>query len=207
MAEKRRGPGRPAYDSKQKLVVATCALLAERGYEATSPKMILDRAGVGQGSMYHHYHGKEDLALDAISHMRDRSLAFLEGRAQPGPPTEGRGTIDSPDLSTEAAAALASVEVALAGLFERNEGHALVRLLADPTVGAIEPLAVATQAWCDELREAIIVGLRSDTSDDEIAEEAARLLAPEFNAIADALLTRALGHGLLHLPRWSDATQ
>ncbi|MEX2377217.1 MAG: TetR family transcriptional regulator, partial [Dehalococcoidia bacterium] len=50
MAERRRGPGRPAYDSKQKLVVATCALLAERGYEATSPKMILDRAGVGQGS-------------------------------------------------------------------------------------------------------------------------------------------------------------
>ena len=68
--EKGRGPGRPAYDSKQKLVAAGCALLAERGFEATSPQMFQQRSGVGHGSMYHHYRGKEDLALDAISHMR-----------------------------------------------------------------------------------------------------------------------------------------
>lgn len=51
MAEKRRGPGRPAYDSKQKLVAAACKLLSERGFEATSPVMIQQRSGVGQGSM------------------------------------------------------------------------------------------------------------------------------------------------------------
>lgn len=67
-------------------------------------------------------------------------------------------------------------------------------------------LAVAAQGWCDDLREAIIIGLRSDTSHDEIAEEAARLLAPEFDALADALLTRALGHGLPYLPRWRCST-
>ncbi len=37
--EKGRDPGRPAYDSKQKLVAAGCALLAERGFDATSLQM------------------------------------------------------------------------------------------------------------------------------------------------------------------------
>ena len=36
MVEKRRKPGRPAYGSREKLIAATCALLAERGFEATA---------------------------------------------------------------------------------------------------------------------------------------------------------------------------
>jgi AcrR family transcriptional regulator len=85
MVEKRRGPGRPAYDSKQKLVAAACKLLSERGFEATSPVMIQQRSGIGQGSMYHHFpgKGKEGLALDAISHMRASTLAFLDGTPTP----------------------------------------------------------------------------------------------------------------------------
>lgn len=81
MVEMRRGPGRPAYDSKQKLVAAACALLAERGFKATSPQMFQQRSGVGHGSMYHHFpgKGKEGLALDAVSRMRASTIAFLDG--------------------------------------------------------------------------------------------------------------------------------
>ncbi|PIE26230.1 MAG: hypothetical protein CSA58_10575 [Micrococcales bacterium] len=46
--------------------------------------MVLQRSGIGHESLYHHYRGKEDLALDAISHMRDHAVAFLEGQHQPG---------------------------------------------------------------------------------------------------------------------------
>jgi AcrR family transcriptional regulator len=186
MVEKRRGPGRPAYDSKQKLVAAMCALLAERGFEATSPTMVLQRSGIGHGSLYHHYRGKEDLALDAISHMRGHAIAFLEGQAQHTPP-----------------AADADIAAALDRLFARREGHALIRLLADPVAGAIKPLATATQEWYDDLRAMIVLALRGDQpgDDPEIAEAAARFLAPEFGAHADALLTAALGRGLLGLPR------
>jgi TetR/AcrR family transcriptional repressor of nem operon len=42
-------------------------LLWERGYAATSPRDVMARAGVGQGSMYHHFTGKHDLAVDALS--------------------------------------------------------------------------------------------------------------------------------------------
>lgn len=95
MVEKRRGPGRPAYDSKQKLVAAVCSLLAERGFETTSPQMFQQRSGMGHGSMYHHFlgKGKEGLALDAISHMRASTLAFLDGSPTPAgsEPEEGAG--------------------------------------------------------------------------------------------------------------------
>jgi AcrR family transcriptional regulator len=191
MVEKRRGPGRPAYDSKQKLVAAACALLAERGFEATSPQMFQQRSGVGHGSMYHHYpgKGKEGLALDAISHMRSSTLAFLDGHTQTD--------------STDPEVIRASIVAALDRLVARKEGQALIRLLADPVAGAIKPLATAAREWCDDIRAAIILLLRADQpgDDPEAADSAARLLAPEFAALADELLTAALGRGLLGLPR------
>ncbi|MEU9117305.1 TetR/AcrR family transcriptional regulator [Streptomyces sp. NPDC048483] len=56
----------PTPGTRERLVRSTQELLWERGYVGTSPKAILDRAGVGQGSMYHHFAGKSELALAAI---------------------------------------------------------------------------------------------------------------------------------------------
>lgn len=55
-----------SMDTRTRLVEATQELLWERGYAATSPKDILQRAGAGQGSMYHHFAGKQDLASAAL---------------------------------------------------------------------------------------------------------------------------------------------
>lgn len=185
----RRGPGRPAYGSKQKLVAAACSLLAERGFEATSPQMIQQRSGIGHGSMYHHYRGKEDLALDAISHMRASMIAFPDGNSTP--------------VSAEPEQVRLCIVATLDRLFARKEGQALVRLLADPVAGAAESLATATQGWCDEIRTAIVVKLRADQpgDDPEAADAAAQLLAPESEALADELFTTAVGRGLLELPK------
>lgn len=65
-------------DTRERLIQSTRELLWERGYVGTSPKAIQDRSGAGQGSMYHHFHGKPDLALAAIS----RSAEDLTGRAR-----------------------------------------------------------------------------------------------------------------------------
>ena len=191
--EKRRGPGRPAYDSKQKLVAAACALLAERGFEATSPQMFQQRSGVGHGSMYHHFpgKGKEGLALDAISRMRASTIAFLDGSPAPE--------------SSEPEEVRASIVTALDRLFARNEGQALVRLLADAVAGVLPSLAIATQDWCDDIRAVIVVRLRADEpgADLDIADAAAQFLAPEFDALAEGLFTAALGRGLLHLQKFA----
>ena len=71
----------------ERLIESTRELLWERGYTGTSPKAILERADAGQGSMYHHFKGKPDLALAAIrrtaEQMRATAAGVLDG---PGPP-------------------------------------------------------------------------------------------------------------------------
>ncbi|MFD6276200.1 TetR/AcrR family transcriptional regulator [Streptomyces sp. NPDC060209] len=72
-----------------RLIEATQELLWERGYVGTSPKAIQHRAGAGQGSMYHHFAGKPDLALAAVlrtsAEMRETAGRLLDG---PGPAYE-----------------------------------------------------------------------------------------------------------------------
>ncbi|MFJ4276718.1 TetR/AcrR family transcriptional regulator [Streptomyces massasporeus] len=73
----------------ERLIESTRELLWERGYTGTSPKAILERADAGQGSMYHHFKGKPDLALAAIrrtaQEMRATAAGVLDG---PGTPYE-----------------------------------------------------------------------------------------------------------------------
>ncbi len=53
-------------------------LLWERGYEATSPRDIMDRSGAGQGSLYHHFDGKLALALVALQAIADEEIAEID---------------------------------------------------------------------------------------------------------------------------------
>jgi TetR/AcrR family transcriptional regulator, transcriptional repressor for nem operon len=64
-------------NTRERLIESTRELLWERGYVGTSPKAIQERSGAGQGSMYHHFHGKQDLALAAI----ERNASDLVTRA------------------------------------------------------------------------------------------------------------------------------
>jgi AcrR family transcriptional regulator len=70
-------------DTARRLVESMRELLWERGYTGTSPKAVLQRAGAGQGSMYHHFAGKADLAQSAITEtareMRAKAEAELSG--------------------------------------------------------------------------------------------------------------------------------
>jgi AcrR family transcriptional regulator len=54
-------------NARAQLTEAMADLLWERGYAATSPRDVMARAGVGQGSMYHHFSGKHALAVEALS--------------------------------------------------------------------------------------------------------------------------------------------
>jgi AcrR family transcriptional regulator len=60
------------------LIRSTQELLWERGYVGTSPKAIQLAADAGQGSMYHHFSGKAELAKAAI----ERSGAELRAAAE-----------------------------------------------------------------------------------------------------------------------------
>ncbi|KAA9378300.1 TetR/AcrR family transcriptional regulator [Microbispora cellulosiformans] len=64
--------------TSDRLIESTRELLWERGYVGTSPRAIQQRAGAGQGSMYHHFSGKPDLALAAIGRTAGEMRAGVE---------------------------------------------------------------------------------------------------------------------------------
>ncbi|MEU0092615.1 TetR/AcrR family transcriptional regulator [Kribbella sp. NPDC006257] len=65
-------------ETVERLIRSTQELLWERGYVGTSPKAIQIAADAGQGSMYHHFSGKAELAKAAI----ERSGAELRAAAE-----------------------------------------------------------------------------------------------------------------------------
>lgn len=67
-------------DTRNQLIDSTRELLWERGYVGTSPKAIQQHAGAGQGSMYHHFAGKRELALEAVRRSADELLAAAEAQ-------------------------------------------------------------------------------------------------------------------------------
>jgi AcrR family transcriptional regulator len=70
-------------DTSERLIESARDLLWERGYVGTSPKAIQERAGAGQGSMYHHFRGKPDLAVTAMrrsaEELREQAEAQIAG--------------------------------------------------------------------------------------------------------------------------------
>lgn len=49
-------------------------LLWQRGYDATSPNQVLEKSGVGKGSLYHHFKSKKELAIAAMDHRADELI-------------------------------------------------------------------------------------------------------------------------------------
>lgn len=75
--------------TRTRLVESTRELLWDRGYSATSPRAILDAAEVGQGSMYHHFRGKEDLARAAMERNAEEMRVLVNADlARPGTAVE-----------------------------------------------------------------------------------------------------------------------
>jgi TetR/AcrR family transcriptional repressor of nem operon len=83
----------PGVDSRERLIGSAQELLWERGYIGTSPRAIQERARVGQGSMYHHFEGKPDLAATAVRRhaedLRAETEPLLDGPGSPLTRIEG----------------------------------------------------------------------------------------------------------------------
>lgn len=65
-------------NTRERLIEGARELLWERGYVGMSPKAIQRKAEAGQGSMYHHFSGKTELAEVALR----RSAETLRGQTE-----------------------------------------------------------------------------------------------------------------------------
>ncbi|MEV4347159.1 TetR/AcrR family transcriptional regulator [Actinoplanes sp. NPDC049596] len=124
-------------DARTRLVEGMADLLWERGYVGTSPAAVLDRANVGQGSLYHHFGGKQDLAVAAIRLNAD-TLTRAAHEALDGPGT-----------------AYERLERFLTREREVLRGCRIGRMTQDPDVYAAEPLRRPVAEALGGVREAI----------------------------------------------------
>ena len=152
--------------TKDRLIAATQELLWERGYAATSPKDILQKAEAGQGSMYHHFSGKQDLAVTALEEtaagMRASAEILLHGEGSPvdrvkayltrqrdslkgcriGRMTYDTNVLTSPELLAPVTQTLAWLVETLAGVIA--EGIECGQLRADVDAREVASMLVAT---------------------------------------------------------------
>ncbi|MBC2900275.1 TetR/AcrR family transcriptional regulator [Streptomyces cupreus] len=119
----------------ERLIESTRELLWERGYVGTSPKAILERSGAGQGSMYHHFKGKPDLALAAIRRTAEEMRATAEAvLSSPGTPYQ-------------------RIEAYLRRERDVLRGCPIGRLTMDPEIVASQELRAPVDETLDWLRE------------------------------------------------------
>ncbi|MCW3157791.1 TetR/AcrR family transcriptional regulator [Micropruina sonneratiae] len=142
-------------DSRERLVQAMGELMWQRGYAATSPRAVREQSGVGQGSTYHHFPSKRDLALAALErNCVDLLPATEQLLSAPGDP-------------------LHRLEAYLTRPLPVLKGCKVGRMTQDPLVagdpGLLKPIADAFAAVHDALvmviREAVALGELSDTLD------------------------------------------
>ncbi|WP_030437569.1 TetR/AcrR family transcriptional regulator [Actinoplanes subtropicus] len=75
MAQQAR-PGRPRHapasgaagaTPRQQILDAAAALFAERGFAATTTRLIAERVGIRQASLYYHFAGKDELLIELLT--------------------------------------------------------------------------------------------------------------------------------------------
>ncbi|GAB2956583.1 TetR/AcrR family transcriptional regulator [Amycolatopsis acidiphila] len=140
-------------DTVERLITSTQELLWDRGYVGTSPKAIQQHAQAGQGSMYHHFAGKSELALAAIS----RSAAELREEAESA--LSGAGT------------AVERISAYLDREREILRGCRVGRLAQDPDVVASEELRRPVGETFDWLRDRLAQVLAEGKANGELAED------------------------------------
>lgn len=146
-------------NSRRVLVDTMSELMWERGYADTSPRQVRERSGVGQGSMYHHFPTKRDLALAAL----ERNVADLLPAAS---------ELDGPGDP------LARMEAYLMRPRDALRGCKVGRMTQDPQVRE-DPVLLAPVArafaqvhasWVKVLREAVAAReLRDDLDPERLA--------------------------------------
>jgi AcrR family transcriptional regulator len=69
-------PGRPRHapasgpadaSPREQILDAAAALFAERGFAATSTRLIAERVGIRQASLYYHFAGKDELLIELLT--------------------------------------------------------------------------------------------------------------------------------------------
>lgn len=143
------------------LLEAAKELLWERGYEATSPRQILKRSGAGQGSLYHHFEGKKDLAITALEQVEETMISAFERLFDERLPVTER------------------IANALGKRRNALQGCPLGRMAGDPAIADESELREPAERYFRHVEQAISEALReaADSGEIRLREPAATIAA------------------------------
>jgi len=80
LALERGRPQARGVATRRRVLLAAEALFAQRGYEATGMADVAERAGIGVGTLYHHFPDKRALLLSLIDDWGDREIEHRRER-------------------------------------------------------------------------------------------------------------------------------
>jgi TetR/AcrR family transcriptional repressor of nem operon len=66
------------------LILSAAKLVATKGFDRTSVQDVMDEAGVGKGSFYHHFSCKDELGLAVLEQDRASFIEMLDACLEPG---------------------------------------------------------------------------------------------------------------------------
>jgi len=78
------------HAARELLLSAAQELYAAHGVAATTPRQVIELSGVGQGSLYHHFPSKVDLAAEALHRTTTQTLGAASEILGTGLPARGR---------------------------------------------------------------------------------------------------------------------
>lgn len=147
-------------DARARLVAAAQDMFAAQGVGATSPRQVLAASGVGQGSLYHHFPTKHDLAAAAVGATVDEALAAARRDLERAAPGHG-------------ADALARVIAYLERPRDALAGCRVGRLTSDQAVMDDDGLRDVVTAYFVRLLDAVTATLRASGLPDDTARDRA----------------------------------
>jgi len=166
-------PAADVLTARERLVRAAQELYGEQGVDATTPRQVLERSGVGQGSLYHHFPSKLDLARTALGRTAQQSLDTARGTLAGGGSSSGR-----------LRAYLNAPRDALAGC-------AVGRMTSDPVVMADPTLRAPLEEYFTGLLDLVTVALWEQGLSESDAHDRAMTVVATVQG--GYVLARALG--------------
>lgn len=170
------------YDA---LIEAAKTLLWEKGFDATSPKAIQSLGNAGQGSFYHHFKGKKDLAAKAMEVVVDERIAAFD------------------KLFGDSGPILERIERVLLEPRDKLKGCRIGRMVWDSAITQAE-LKQPIERYFSHVEARILEALEQASAADEINVHAppGQIAAVVLAAIQGAL---TLGRAMQD-PKWYDRT-
>ena len=164
-------------DARDSLLRAAQQLYAANGVAATTPRQVIERSGVGHGSLYHHFPSKRDLALAAVARTVEEALASsaLALNADADPRARIAAYLERPR--------------------EATKGCRVGRLTADPFVAADEALSASVAGYFVDLIDLVADVFEEQGLDAGVARDRATAAVAVIQG--GYVLSRATGDGEL----------